>query len=158
MIPGVKRLCLARRFYTRWKEWESWYSQSFGLHFSLREEQWQEDWAFILSLASQVGRGAQDPGRRAQGLAPHVGASRPLFSSLLHSQDPVWSKPTFLSWRTSFAGPSSSTESSITRVSVARLWATPVFKVSGPWAAHAPVSREEPAWERCLHRSHLWNT
>ncbi|KAJ3610293.1 hypothetical protein NHX12_022386, partial [Muraenolepis orangiensis] len=25
-------------FYTRWKEWESWYSQSFGLHFSLREE------------------------------------------------------------------------------------------------------------------------
>lgn len=42
------------RFYTRWKDWESWYSQSFGLHFSLREEQWQEDWAFILSLASQV--------------------------------------------------------------------------------------------------------
>ncbi|KAL7990534.1 hypothetical protein Chor_013964 [Crotalus horridus] len=41
-------------FYTRWKEWESWYSQSFGLHFSLREEQWQEDWAFILSLASQA--------------------------------------------------------------------------------------------------------
>lgn len=46
-------LCVCR-FYTRWKEWESWYSQSFGLHFSLREEQWQEDWAFILSLASQV--------------------------------------------------------------------------------------------------------
>uniref|UniRef100_A0A3Q2UC81 ubiquitinyl hydrolase 1 n=1 Tax=Fundulus heteroclitus TaxID=8078 RepID=A0A3Q2UC81_FUNHE len=43
------------RFYSRWKEWESWYSQSFGLHFSLREEQWQEDWAFILSLASQPG-------------------------------------------------------------------------------------------------------
>ncbi|XP_034049596.1 ubiquitin thioesterase Zranb1 [Thalassophryne amazonica] len=42
-------------FYTRWKEWESWYSQSFGLHFSLREEQWQEDWTFILSLASQPG-------------------------------------------------------------------------------------------------------
>ncbi|KFQ08822.1 Ubiquitin thioesterase ZRANB1, partial [Haliaeetus albicilla] len=42
-------------FYTRWTEWESWYSQSFGLHFSLREEQWQEDWAFILSLASQPG-------------------------------------------------------------------------------------------------------
>ncbi|KFO58862.1 Ubiquitin thioesterase ZRANB1, partial [Corvus brachyrhynchos] len=42
-------------FYTRWKERESWYSQSFGLHFSLREEQWQEDWAFILSLASQPG-------------------------------------------------------------------------------------------------------
>ncbi|XP_038599700.1 ubiquitin thioesterase ZRANB1 [Tachyglossus aculeatus] len=42
-------------FYPRWKEWESWYSQSFGLHFSLREEQWQEDWAFILSLASQPG-------------------------------------------------------------------------------------------------------
>ncbi|XP_010295851.1 PREDICTED: ubiquitin thioesterase ZRANB1 [Phaethon lepturus] len=42
-------------FYTRWQEWESWYSQSFGLHFSLREEQWQEDWAFILSLASQPG-------------------------------------------------------------------------------------------------------
>ncbi|XP_016336369.1 ubiquitin thioesterase ZRANB1-like, partial [Sinocyclocheilus anshuiensis] len=42
-------------FYSRWKEWESWYSQSFGLHFSLREEQWQEDWAFILNLASQPG-------------------------------------------------------------------------------------------------------
>lgn len=52
------------RFYTRWKEWESWYSQSFGLHFSLREEQWQEDWAFILSLASQVGtRGRSNAGR-----------------------------------------------------------------------------------------------
>jgi len=47
-------MCVYSRFYTRWKEWESWYSQSFGLHFSLREEQWQEDWAFILSLASQV--------------------------------------------------------------------------------------------------------
>ncbi|XP_048865353.1 ubiquitin thioesterase ZRANB1-like [Brienomyrus brachyistius] len=42
-------------FYMRWKEWESWYSQSCGLQFSLREEQWQEDWAFILSLASQPG-------------------------------------------------------------------------------------------------------
>ncbi|KAL4640955.1 ubiquitin thioesterase ZRANB1-like isoform X1 [Arapaima gigas] len=42
-------------FYTRWKEWESCYSQTFGLHFSLREEQWQEDWASILSLASQPG-------------------------------------------------------------------------------------------------------
>ncbi|KAI7796913.1 ubiquitin thioesterase ZRANB1 isoform X2 [Triplophysa rosa] len=42
-------------FYTRWKEWESWYSQSFGLHFSLREEQWQEDWTSILNLASQPG-------------------------------------------------------------------------------------------------------
>ncbi|MBN3324529.1 ZRAN1 thioesterase, partial [Atractosteus spatula] len=30
-------------------------SHCFGLHFSLREEQWQEDWAFILSLASQPG-------------------------------------------------------------------------------------------------------
>ncbi|XP_072828187.1 ubiquitin thioesterase ZRANB1 isoform X4 [Vicugna pacos] len=46
-------------FYTRWKDWESWYSQSFGLHFSLREEQWQEDWAFILSLASQLGNEEQ---------------------------------------------------------------------------------------------------
>lgn len=42
-------------FYSRWKEWESWYSESCGLHFSLREEQWREDWAFILSLASQPG-------------------------------------------------------------------------------------------------------
>lgn len=42
-------------FYSRWKDWESWYSQSCGLHFSLREEQWREDWAFILSLASQPG-------------------------------------------------------------------------------------------------------
>uniref|UniRef100_A0A8C4PY54 ubiquitinyl hydrolase 1 n=1 Tax=Eptatretus burgeri TaxID=7764 RepID=A0A8C4PY54_EPTBU len=42
-------------FFTRWKDWESWYSQSFGLRFSLREDQWQEDWSFILSLASQPG-------------------------------------------------------------------------------------------------------
>uniref|UniRef100_A0A8C6UGL6 ubiquitinyl hydrolase 1 n=1 Tax=Neogobius melanostomus TaxID=47308 RepID=A0A8C6UGL6_9GOBI len=42
-------------FYSRWKEWESWYSESCGLHFSLREEQWREDWAFILSLARQPG-------------------------------------------------------------------------------------------------------
>lgn len=42
-------------FYSRWKDWESLYSESCGLHFSLREEQWREDWAFILSLASQPG-------------------------------------------------------------------------------------------------------
>ncbi|XP_020789598.2 LOW QUALITY PROTEIN: ubiquitin thioesterase Zranb1-like [Boleophthalmus pectinirostris] len=42
-------------FYSRWKEWESLYAQSCGLHFSLREEQWRKDWAFILSLASQCG-------------------------------------------------------------------------------------------------------
>ncbi|KFW68410.1 Ubiquitin thioesterase ZRANB1, partial [Pygoscelis adeliae] len=52
-----KYFCLYRSFSLSLSppEWESWYSQSFGLHFSLREEQWQEDWAFILSLASQPG-------------------------------------------------------------------------------------------------------
>ncbi|GAB1292808.1 Ubiquitin thioesterase Zranb1 [Apodemus speciosus] len=56
-IPSssASRVLRLKKFYTRWKDWESWYSQSFGLHFSLREEQWQEDWAFILSLASQPG-------------------------------------------------------------------------------------------------------
>lgn len=71
------------RFYTRWKDWESWYSQSFGLHFSLREEQWQEDWAFILSLASQV-RTLQDVPppyeRKPHGLSPGVAWGRPLGS------------------------------------------------------------------------------
>lgn len=53
-------------------------------------------------------------------------------SLVFHSQDPVWSKPTFLFSHTFFAGPLSSTESSITRVSVAKLWGTPAFKVSRP--------------------------
>lgn len=53
------------------------------------------------------------------------------FSCVLFlSQDPVWSKPTFSFLHTFFAGPLSSTESSITRVSVAKPWGTPVFKVS----------------------------
>lgn len=74
---------------------------------------------------------------------------------LFHSQDPAWSKPTFLSWRTSFAGPSSSTESSITRVSVAKLWGTPVFKVSRVLVRHRPGSRDEPAWERPVCIAHI---
>ncbi|CAG05066.1 unnamed protein product, partial [Tetraodon nigroviridis] len=46
------------------------------------------------------------------------------------SRGPVWSKPTFSFSHTFFAGPLSSTASSITRVSVAKPWGTPAFKVS----------------------------
>lgn len=49
---------------------------------------------------------------------------------LFPSQDPAWSRPTFSFLHTFFAGPSSSTESSITRVSVAKPWGTLVSKVS----------------------------
>lgn len=42
------------RFYPRWKETEGMHMQS--LQFSLEESQWQQDWAILLSLASQPGR------------------------------------------------------------------------------------------------------
>nr|CAD7434134.1 unnamed protein product [Timema monikensis] len=42
-----------RRFYPRWKEYEA--SQARLLEFSLEEGQWEEDWAGLLSLASQPG-------------------------------------------------------------------------------------------------------
>ena len=41
------------RFYPRWKEYEA--SQAQLLEFSLEEGQWEEDWAGLLSLASQPG-------------------------------------------------------------------------------------------------------
>lgn len=59
-----------------------------------------------------------------------VAVASPFSCVLSRSQDPVWSKPTFSFLHTFFAGPLSSTESSITRVSVAKPWGTPVFKVS----------------------------
>jgi len=40
-------------FYPRWKEYEA--SQAQLLDFSLDEAQWEEDWAGLLSLASQPG-------------------------------------------------------------------------------------------------------
>ncbi|CAH1258163.1 ZRANB1 [Branchiostoma lanceolatum] len=40
-------------FYARWKEYEAWQAQQ--LHFTLDESQWQQDWALLLSLASQPG-------------------------------------------------------------------------------------------------------
>lgn len=40
-------------FYPRWREYES--SQARLLHFSLEETQWEEDWASLVSLASQPG-------------------------------------------------------------------------------------------------------
>lgn len=43
----------ACRFYPRWKEYEA--SQAQLLEFSLEEGQWEEDWAGLLSLASQPG-------------------------------------------------------------------------------------------------------
>lgn len=41
------------RFFPCWKEHES--TQNQLLHFSLDEGQWEEDWAILLSLASQPG-------------------------------------------------------------------------------------------------------
>lgn len=43
----------ACRFYPRWKEYEAIQAQL--LEFSLEEGQWEEDWAGLLSLASQPG-------------------------------------------------------------------------------------------------------
>ncbi|XP_055380961.1 ubiquitin thioesterase trabid isoform X2 [Condylostylus longicornis] len=40
-------------FYPRWKEYEMF--QAAILHFTLEETQWEEDWASLLSLASQPG-------------------------------------------------------------------------------------------------------
>ncbi|XP_037947775.1 ubiquitin thioesterase trabid [Teleopsis dalmanni] len=40
-------------FYARWREYEM--IQASMLHFSLEEAQWEEDWATLLSLASQPG-------------------------------------------------------------------------------------------------------
>lgn len=84
----------------------------------------------------------------------HRGCGFTPFSSLLfHSQDPVWSKPTFLFWRTFFAGPLSSTESSITRVSVAKLWGTPVFKVGATPFQSAGMSLSGNVLSRIAHIS-----
>ena len=41
------------RFFPRWKEWESMQAET--LQYSLDEDQWEQDWASILSLASQPG-------------------------------------------------------------------------------------------------------
>lgn len=64
---------------------------------------------------------------------PHLWVS--LTAHFLHfvffySQDPVWSRPTFLFLRTYCVGLLSSMEWSITKVSVAKHSGTPVFKVS----------------------------
>lgn len=52
------------------------------------------------------------------------------YPSSFYSQDPVWSRPTFLFLRTYCVGLLSSMEWSITKVSVAKHSGTPVFKVS----------------------------
>lgn len=43
----------ASRFFPRWKEWEE--MQATTMQFSLDEDQWEQDWASVLSLASQPG-------------------------------------------------------------------------------------------------------
>ncbi|KAK3727038.1 hypothetical protein QZH41_012561, partial [Actinostola sp. cb2023] len=43
----------ASRFFPRYKEWESMQAET--LQYSLDEDQWEQDWASILSLASQPG-------------------------------------------------------------------------------------------------------
>ncbi|XP_038046166.1 ubiquitin thioesterase ZRANB1-like [Patiria miniata] len=41
------------RFFTRWKEYESMQVES--MHFTLDEDQWEQDWSLMLSLAGQPG-------------------------------------------------------------------------------------------------------
>jgi len=41
------------RFYERWKQTEAMHAEM--LQFSLDEDQWEQDWAIILSIASQPG-------------------------------------------------------------------------------------------------------
>ncbi|XP_028391070.1 ubiquitin thioesterase ZRANB1-like [Dendronephthya gigantea] len=43
----------ASRFFPRWKEWEE--MQATNMQFTLDEDQWEQDWASVLSLASQPG-------------------------------------------------------------------------------------------------------
>jgi ubiquitin thioesterase ZRANB1 len=52
-IHGAYFLQGSHLFYPRWKEYES--LQASLMHFSLDEGQWEEDWAGLLSLASQPG-------------------------------------------------------------------------------------------------------
>jgi len=40
-------------FYERWKQAEAMHAEM--LQFSLDEDQWEQDWAVILSIASQPG-------------------------------------------------------------------------------------------------------
>lgn len=44
---------LSTRFFPRWKEWEE--MQATNMQFTLDEDQWDQDWASVLSLASQPG-------------------------------------------------------------------------------------------------------
>ena len=44
---------LPLRFFPRWKEWEE--MQATNMQFTLDEDQWEQDWASVLSLASQPG-------------------------------------------------------------------------------------------------------
>ena len=44
---------LCTRFFPRWKEWEE--MQATNMQFTLDEDQWEQDWASVLSLASQPG-------------------------------------------------------------------------------------------------------
>ena len=46
-------MLLLSRFFPRWKEWEE--MQATTMQFSLDEDQWEQDWASVLSLASQPG-------------------------------------------------------------------------------------------------------
>jgi len=41
-------------FYERWKQTEAMHAEM--LQFSLDDDQWQQDWAVILSIASQPGQ------------------------------------------------------------------------------------------------------
>lgn len=106
----------------------------------------------------QPGRAGEPEESREEVVSFRKHPALPFSALLFHSQDPVWSKPTFLFWRTFFAGPSSSTESSITRVSVAKLWGTPVFKVSRQLVRRR--SRQQGracVGTFCLHSSHFWH-
>ena len=57
-VQNFLNILMCFRFYPRWKESEAVAAKS--LHFSLDESQWQQDWAILLSIASQQGESRID--------------------------------------------------------------------------------------------------
>lgn len=103
-------------------------------------------------------------------------AFSPLCRVFFYSQDPAWNRPTFSFLHTYFVGQSSSTEWSITKVSVEKHSGTPVFKVSllvqccsgqillkVECISHSSGRRRTrlPLWNNsayiCLHSWHSWH-
>ena len=52
-VPPILFVFCVGRFFNRYKEWESMQAET--LQYTLDEDQWEQDWASILSLAGQPG-------------------------------------------------------------------------------------------------------